>query len=111
MSLSFKGIGETVITFNGYADVGDIVNIEGNSTVSKALADKDIIGVCVSTNNDIVGVLIKGVVTLKYTGNAPTLGYNSLVTAGSNSVKVSASGIKYLVLDLNTTTKDVTILL
>lgn len=111
MSLSFNGIGETVITFNGDVKVGDIVVIEENSTVVKALADKDITGVCVSTNKDIAGVLIRGVVTLKYSGAAPMLGYNSLVTAGSNQVKVSTSGMKYLVLDVDTTKKDVTVML
>lgn len=111
MKYSFNGLGETVATFNGSVSRGDIVTIGDNDTVAKASTDKELIGVCVSTNGDVVGIQLKGAVTLKYTGTAPMPGYVGFLTAGTNQVKVSPDARKVLVLRVNSVDKTVTVLL
>lgn len=111
MNYSFNGLNEAVTTFSGNVSVGDIVVIGDNCSVSKAVADKDIMGVCVSKNYGVVGVMLRGTAEVKYSGAAPVLGYTGLVTAGNNMVKVSESGIKYLVLNVDTANRIAVILL
>lgn len=111
MKLSFSGLGEVVATFSGNVKVGDIVSIGDNESVAKANADKDFIGVCVSNNSKLAGILLKGAVTVSYTGAAPTVGYVGLVTAGSNAVKVAVDAKKTLVLSVDTVHKTVTVML
>jgi hypothetical protein len=111
MSQNFNGLHEAVATFKGNVNVGTFVTFLSNGVVAEAEADKDIIGYCVSRRKDLAGVQLRGAVTVGYTGTAPTLGYCNLLTATSTSVKVSSSGKTFLVLEVDTTKKSVTILL
>lgn len=111
MKLSFSGLGEVVATFEGNVQIGDIVAIGNNGSVSKAGADKDFVGVCVSARNKLCGIILRGVVTVKYAGTAPSVGLCGLVTDGSNFVKVSANADKRLVLCTDTVNKTITVLL
>lgn len=111
MKLSFNGLNQIVASFNGSVSVGDIITLNNNGIVKKAVADKDIHGVCVSNNGTVVGVQLKGSVTLPYTGTAPTVGYCVLQTAGNNAVKAASNGQAYLVLSVNTDSQTTTILL
>lgn len=111
MNLAFSGLGEVVGTFSGSVEVGDIITIGANASVTKAVADKDIMGVCVSTRGKLVGIAIRGTCELAYTGTAPNVGYNLLNTSGDNAIKVSASGKSFLVLNVDTVTKKVVVLL
>lgn len=113
MEVSFNGISEQVVSFIGTnVEIGDLVMISGNGKVSKALSDLDIIGMCVTKRDDLVGVLLHGAIEVGYSGSsAPNLGMEELVTAGSNLVKVSSGGRLYLVVSTDITSKKVTILL
>lgn len=111
MSQMYNGLNEAIATFEGNPAIGDLVTIASNGVVIATATDKDIIGVCVSKRRELVGVQLKGAITVTYTGTAPTLGYCNLQTAAATSVKVSATGKSYLVLNVDTTAKQVTILL
>jgi len=111
MNLAFSGLGEVVGTFSGSVEVGDITTIGANATVTKAVADKDIMGVCVSKRNSLIGVALRGACELAYTGTAPNVGYNLLVTSGNNAIKVSATGKSFLVLNVDTVAKKAVVLL
>ncbi len=111
MKQSFSGLNEIVVTFSGAVSVEDIITIGENGMVSKATAEKDIIGVCVSKNADIAGVMIRGAVELNYTGTAPTVGNTSLATAGNNYIKTSTTNQEYLVLSVDTIAKTAVVLL
>ncbi|WMJ23726.1 hypothetical protein RBG61_03430 [Paludicola sp. MB14-C6] len=111
MSQMYNGLNEAIATFNGNAEIGELITIASNGVAIKAASDKDIIGVCISKRCELNGIQLRGAVTVNYTGTAPVLGYNNLQTASPTSVKVSASGRAYLVLNVDSTTKQVTILL
>lgn len=113
MNLTFNGLNEVVATFNcpSQIQVGDVVTLIANDTVSKAAANNELIGTCVSKNGVIVGVMLHGVAELDYTGTAPTLGYNKLLTDGSNKIKIEETGRPCLVLSVNTANLKATILL
>ena len=92
MSISFKGYGENVLTFQAsLTNVGVPVIINGNYMVSSAPAEKDFVGITCSADGKYTGVIMNGYVEVPYTGGAPAFGYVNLVANGSGGVKVPAS--------------------
>lgn len=93
MSISFKGYGENVLTFNAqFSQVGVPVSIHQDCEVKAAAADKDFIGITCYADGDVAGVIVDGYVEVPYTGTTPSFGYCNLVANGSGGVKVTASG-------------------
>lgn len=93
MSISFKGYGENVLTFNSKASkIGVPVRIDEDREVREASAENDFIGVTSSIDGKMAGVIMDGYVELPYTGNKPTYSYCYLVANGSGGVKMPASG-------------------
>lgn len=114
MAISFNGIGDITATFYGNVEEGDIVRISSARTVSKAVQGGEFFGVCKSKSSDICAVMLRGFVTLGYSGTAPSIGNVKLASAGDNKVKVSSTDdaeVNTLVVDVDTTEKTVTILL
>ncbi|MDF2567118.1 MAG: hypothetical protein K0R90_574 [Oscillospiraceae bacterium] len=113
MSISFGGVGQTVVTLECKTgiSIGDIVSMKDNNEVQAAVVDEKFVGVCVSKNGTYAGIQIKGAVTVKYSGTAPTVGYQTLAAGADNTVAVKPTGITYLVVNVNSTEKTATIIL
>ncbi len=92
MSVSFKGYGENVLTFKSILkDKNTLVKINSDSSVSKALADEDFIGITVYADGKYAGVVVDGYVEMKYSGTKPAEGFGALVSDGANAVKSSTT--------------------
>ncbi len=112
MSISFKGLGENVITFKTTnAVAGEPVTVNANDTVAKSAAGDSFCGVAASVVDGCAAVQISGFVELPYSGTAPTVGYNTLVANGNGGVKTNSTGRNLLVVNVNTTKSTAVVLL
>ena len=98
MNIKFSGFNENVLTFEytGTLNKGDLVKMSASAKVTKATANDDFIGVCVSTRNGYAAVQTAGYVEYAKSGTV-NVGYNKLVAA-SDGVKTAESGIDRLVI-------------
>lgn len=92
--ISFNGFDEKVLTFNGTGVTeGALVTLKDSAMVENSANSEEFIGVCVGCVNDsYVTVQVSGYMELKYSGEAPKLGYTALVANGTDGVKASSSG-------------------
>ena len=108
MSISVKGYGENVLTFNTeLTEAGVPVTVGADSTVSKATADSDFIGFTTYADGEIAGVIVDGYVEVPYTGSVPPYGFAALVSNGTNGVKTSTSSkhiVRVVKVDIDTRT-------
>ncbi len=113
MSISFGGYNYNSLTFYGNTkiDIGYPVSIYKSFTVMKATDGSAFHGVVVSSDEKYSSVQVNGVVTMPYSGTAPSTGYNGLVSNGAGGVKVSSAGREYLVIGTDDTAKTVTFLM
>jgi len=112
MSISFKGLGENVITFKtSTAVAGQPVTVSANDTVSKSAAGDSFCGVAVSVVDGCAAVQTNGFVELPYSGTAPTVGYATLVANGSGGIKTNTTGRNLLVVNVNTTKSTAVVML
>ena len=87
---------------------GEPVKVCDGGTVC-ACGDGDVFcGVLESLRGGHGGVQLHGFVTLPYTGNAPALGYNSLLANGGGGVKTGNGGRNCLVVHVDANVKCVT---
>ena len=93
-------------------DEGIPVKVSAVQTVAKCVDTEDFDGVLETIDHDNAygAVKLKGFKTLVYTGDAPAAGNVILVADGTGKVKTAVAGKKYLVVDVDTTAKTVTIL-
>lgn len=101
MELAFNGFHQHITTMEGAVEIGDLVAVSANGQVTKANADQDFVGICVSKRDQLAGIQLYGTAEIAYTGTAPALGYTGLTCAGNNAVKASANGRKLLVLSVD----------
>lgn len=108
-NISFKGFNNNCMTFNAgeSAEIGAPAALDENGKIVNAEADEKFLGVICNVRNGITGVQLEGYTELKYTGSAPTLGWDSLSADGNGGVKVDANGVPYRVLKVDTTAKTV----
>lgn len=94
------------------ADEGKLVKVTAENTVALA-ADGDLVfGVLTKVEKDVCAVMIEGVVTLPYTGTAPSLNYSALAANGPTGVKEDINEeIRYRVLAVDITNTKVTFIL
>lgn len=112
MSVSFGGLLESTATFKTASaiDAGKLVKMSANGTVS-ACADGDkFCGYVVSSDSSYAAIQLKGIVTVSYTGTAPSVGFAALVSNGTG-VKASNSGREHLVISVDSTAGTVTFLI
>ncbi len=116
--ISFEGVMD-VATFKlaaGFVrgtDEGIPVKVSAAQTVAKCADTNDFDGVLetIDYGNGYGAVRLRGVKTLVYSGDAPAAGNTILVADGAGKVKTAVAGKKYLVLDVDSTAKTVTILM
>lgn len=112
MKISFEGIGQWAATFACGENVaeGQVVKISGNSTVDTCASGDGFCGIAAVVGNDnaACAVVMGGMISVHYTGNAPALGWSGLSADGSGGVKADTAGQKYVVVDVDTTAMMVT---
>lgn len=97
MNISFAGYRENVLTFEctSTVETGDLVKMSAAGKVTKASANDDFIGKCISVNGGYAAVQLNGYMEAAKSGTV-NVGYNKLVAA-SSGVKAAESGIDRLV--------------
>ena len=112
MKISFEGIGQWAATFACGENVaeGQAVKISGNGKVDTCASGDGFCGVAAVVGSDktACAVVMGGMVSVPYTGNAPALGWSGLSADGTGGVKADAAGQKYVVVDVDTTAMMVT---
>lgn len=112
MKNSFEGVGQWAATFVCDETVAEnqVVKVSGNGAVG-VCADGDAfcgIAAVVGSDHAACAVVMGGMVTAAYSGNAPALGRSGLSADGNGGVKADAAGQKYIVVDVDTVGKMVT---
>lgn len=112
MSVSFGGLLESTATFKTAASItaGKLVKMSANGTVAACSDGDKFCGYVVSDDGSYAAVQVRGVVTVPYTGTAPSVGFASLVSDGTG-VKASNSGREHLVISVDSTGSKVTFLI
>ena len=82
-----------------------------NDAVIKAQKDDAFFGIVVSQREMLVNVAVRGFVTVKYSGTAPSVGRVGLCAAGDGSVTASESAPMYQVVNVDVVNKSITFLL
>lgn len=114
MNVCFDGVGQVCATFlDGGVSLGQVVKVTGRGTVGKCGAGDSFCGVVLHSRAGACAVQVRGFVTVSYSGTAPGLGLAALCADDKGGVKTAAAsgGTSYLVVDVDTTAKTVTILL
>lgn len=112
MKFSSNGFMAESLTLNGDSslNVGEIVKISDNNTVSSCTGSDSFCGIISHEKNGICAVQLHGAVTVPFTGTAPGVGYQKLCADGAKGVK-SGSGREYLVLSVDNVKSTVTFVL
>lgn len=108
--VSFKGIDNLVVTMLGQdVSVDGLCKMKSGKTVTDAASGEEFHGVCQWLREGLAGVLVKGFVTMPYSGaTPPAVGYGQLCSDGKGGVTVASSGPSRLIVDVDTTGKTVT---
>lgn len=115
MKVSFEGIGESVITFynskTAAAGAGAPVKMSGNGEVSVCADGDRFFGVALACDTDFAAVQTDGYVELAYTGTAPAIGFAKFVSNSAGGVKTAETGGEFLVVDVDTVSKTIGLML
>ncbi len=104
MNVYLNGFDRKEVTFNageGAAE-GKTVSFINKTTVGAAAADDNFCGVCALIRNGMASTVLRGYVTVAYSGTAPVLGYNRISADGAGGIRVSENGRHILVADVDT---------
>lgn len=103
MNVYLNGFDRKEVTFNAGDGVkeGKTVNLLTKTTVGASPLDNNFFGVCALVRNGMASVVLKGYVTVSYTGTAPSLGYNKIASDGAGGIKLSDSGRYIIVADVD----------
>ncbi len=114
MAISFNAIGQTHVSFSAAetAQAGAVCKLAANATVDACAAGESFCGVVADVRGGVAAVTMAGYVELKYTGTAPTVGYQTLAADGAGGVKtVTTGGRSLLVVTVDSTNETVGIFL
>lgn len=110
MSISYQEIGAWCATFAAdEVEEGHVVKVSGNAKVSECSSGDAFCGVVSALDDDACSVQLGGMVSVAYSGTAPSAGFAILVADGNGGVKSAESGTVYLVSEVNTTAGTLTI--
>lgn len=103
MNTYLNGFDRKEVTFIAGATTteGNTVNLLSKSTVGASPAGSDFTGVCTLVRNGMASVVLRGYVTVPYSGTAPSIGYNKLAADGNGGVQLSEDGRHILVADID----------
>ena len=113
MSYSYEQIGTLCITLGCTSDVkvGHVCRMYGSDCICKAEDGRTFDGVVNSKRNNCAGVIVRGFVTVPYTGTAPNVGSNYLQSNGEGGVCAAEEGKLCLIVNVDTINKIVTFLM
>ncbi|MBP8640808.1 MAG: hypothetical protein KBI01_07925 [Oscillospiraceae bacterium] len=115
MKVSFEGIGESVVTFYNNKTTAAIggapVKMSGNGEVSACSDGDKFFGAALACDADFAAVQTDGYFELGYTGSAPAVGFVKLVSNGAGGVKAAETGGEFLVVDVDTVSKIIGLIL
>ena len=113
MYYSYEQIGTVCATFSCTPEVkvGQVCHMFGNNCVCMADVDSDFDGVIVGRRELCAAVVVRGFVTVPYTGVPPFVGNTRLRADGTGSVHVANEGKSYLVVNVDTDNQTVTFLM
>lgn len=94
------------------ATVGYLCHMSANNTVANTPYNGAFCGV-IADNQDTKAIVVqcRGFVTVPYSGMAPSVGYAILTADGAGGVHTAESGNTYLITNVDTTNRLVTLLL
>ncbi len=113
MNLSYQDIAQVCASFQvemGMSE-GKLCKVTANGTVGTCAKGDAFHGVAHKVHNGMAAVVLRGFVTVKYAGTAPTLGECALTAASAFEVQVADSGRSCLVVHVDTANQEVTILM
>ncbi len=97
MNISYEAIGHLSVTFPaGNCAVGQVCKMGADGSVVPCGDGDTPCGVVESIHGGKAAVQIHGFVQVRYSGNAPAMGYTALVANGTGGMKTGA-GKQYLV--------------
>ncbi len=113
MAISYEGIGQVCVTMRADQNVtaGMPINIFKSDCVSPADVEDSFVGVAAQVHDAYASVIVRGFVTVGYSGSSPNVGICQLLADGYGKVTCNAEGNAYLVTKVNTIDKTVTFLL
>ena len=113
MAISYQSVAQECITL--YAGkslkVGAPCLISSNDTANNCDDCDKFCGIVESVRGNLCSVIVKGFVTVPYSGITPTVGWQLLAATDMNSVQCEQGGNSYLITNVNTTDKTITFLL
>ena len=81
---------------------GMTVSLDSNGKAVLSISNTRFIGICTKVNGNYITVAVSGVVTVPYTGQISTYGYEFLSADGSGNIKFNATGeTEYLIFDID----------
>ena len=100
--ISFEDIGSVMATFAAEEGVsgGQVVKLTGNGQVAPCAEGDAFCGMALEPRSGIVGVQVKGFMTVRYTGDL-TVGWAVLAANGVGGVKAADSGVNAQVIAVN----------
>ncbi len=113
MSVSYAGFNVNSLTFccSMQINKGTPVKLYRSNSVMPCVDGDVFHGIAVDGDEKYVAVQMKGIVTVNYSGTAPTAGLNKLGANVSGGIKVTTNGNEYLVLSVDEDAKTVTFLM
>lgn len=109
MNVSFNGFNQNVLTFVSENDIGANIPVKliDNGKVATCANGDEFIGVCVSSRSGYTGVQMTGYAKLTYSGDEIGVGYQTICADENGGVKLSETGRKVLVTDVDSTNQTV----
>lgn len=113
MNISYQDIAQVCASFQAGTGLseGKLCKVTENGTVGSCTKGDAFHGVAMNVHNGMAAVTLRGFVTVKYTGTAPTVGECGFTAASAHEVELADGGRSCLVVNVDTTNQEVTILL
>ena len=102
MRISYEGIGHVSVTFPMEdCIIGEVCKFNDEGSIYTCSDGEAFVGIAESISAYAAAVQIHGFAKVKYTGEAPTPGYDKLCANGKGGVRVNEDGREYLVVEVD----------
>lgn len=111
--ITHEAIGQACITLYTHTELktGVPCTVSHNNVAAAAKSGGAIAGIVADCKKGMATVIVRGFVTVKYSGTAPALGMSAICAGENGSVTAAESGNCYLVTQVDATNKTVTFML